>query len=339
MMTLTHEQASLIVTKLMGDIPYNINIMDHQGKIIGSGDSRRIGHIHSGAKRTIKEKRKIEVFQDSTLEKKGIHEPIVYHNEIIGVVGITGDPDEVRPFTKLVRTIVLLFIEELDIYKEQEKRRLDKENFMRKLKEQPVPYEEEFRNEAFLHYHLKLGASYVGILTGSLTTMSQLVPKEQIFEENHYYLGFLREEIFNLEKVNELKGEDLIIVTTPNSHLAKLISELKNNYLAILFLNKQANQVYCTSECFIGHWFDFPIEVKEELLLPLKQEKELMTTLIQFVKNNGNMKQTAADLHVHRNSISYRLNKLHELTQKNPNDWADLWELMYHCAYLYKKEH
>ncbi len=34
---LSKEQANLIVSKLMADIPYNINIMNEQGFIIASG--------------------------------------------------------------------------------------------------------------------------------------------------------------------------------------------------------------------------------------------------------------------------------------------------------------
>lgn len=34
---------------MMKDIPYNINIMDERGIIIGSGERERIGTVHQGA--------------------------------------------------------------------------------------------------------------------------------------------------------------------------------------------------------------------------------------------------------------------------------------------------
>lgn len=49
----------------------------------------------------------IEIYKDTSLEKKGTNEPIILNDHILGVVGISGEPDEVRKFTKLVRSIVL----------------------------------------------------------------------------------------------------------------------------------------------------------------------------------------------------------------------------------------
>jgi carbohydrate diacid regulator len=41
MYELTHNQVQNIVDRMMKDIPYNINIMDHTGMIIGSGNKQR----------------------------------------------------------------------------------------------------------------------------------------------------------------------------------------------------------------------------------------------------------------------------------------------------------
>lgn len=45
--------AQKIVLEMMNVIPYNINVMDENGVIIGSGDIRRIGNIHEGAKKQL----------------------------------------------------------------------------------------------------------------------------------------------------------------------------------------------------------------------------------------------------------------------------------------------
>ena len=99
MLKLDKIQANKIVEKLMADIPYNINIMDERGKIIASGDSARIGERHRGAERAINERKNIEIYKDTSLEKKGTNEPIILNDHILGVVGISGEPDEVRKFT------------------------------------------------------------------------------------------------------------------------------------------------------------------------------------------------------------------------------------------------
>ncbi|MDT2827044.1 sugar diacid recognition domain-containing protein [Enterococcus viikkiensis] len=87
---LTKEQANMIVQKLMSDIPYNINIMNEQGYIIASGKEQRIGERHRGAERAIAQRKMVEVFKDTSLEKRGTNEPILLNGELLGVVGISG---------------------------------------------------------------------------------------------------------------------------------------------------------------------------------------------------------------------------------------------------------
>jgi H+/gluconate symporter-like permease len=71
MIKLTKQLAQNIVDKMMGVVPYNINIMDEKGTIIGSGDRSRIGHLHHGAVAAIKEERLI-IIHKSQGGAKGI---------------------------------------------------------------------------------------------------------------------------------------------------------------------------------------------------------------------------------------------------------------------------
>ncbi|WP_251038478.1 sugar diacid recognition domain-containing protein [Paenibacillus albidus] len=109
---LSKKQAQEIVDKMMQDIPYNINIMNEQGVIVGSGRKERIGTVHSGAVKALETGRMVEVWEDSRFEKKGTNEPIVIDQQRVGVIGISGNPDEVRPFCNIVRTTVSLLIEQ-----------------------------------------------------------------------------------------------------------------------------------------------------------------------------------------------------------------------------------
>lgn len=112
MLQLSEKQAQDIVDKMMQDIPYNINIMNEQGIIIGSGQKERVGTIHQGAVRALTTGDRVEVWQDGRLEKMGTNEPIRINHQYVGVIGISGHPDEVRPFCNIVRTTVSLLIEQ-----------------------------------------------------------------------------------------------------------------------------------------------------------------------------------------------------------------------------------
>lgn len=72
-MKLSKAIAQRIVLEMMNVIPYNINVMDENGIIIGSGDNERIGNIHEGAKKAIDSKHIIEVYEDNEKMKPGVN--------------------------------------------------------------------------------------------------------------------------------------------------------------------------------------------------------------------------------------------------------------------------
>lgn len=72
-MKLSKAIALKIVLEMMNVIPYNINVMDENGIIIGSGDNERIGNIHEGAKKAIDSKHIIEVYEDNEKMKPGVN--------------------------------------------------------------------------------------------------------------------------------------------------------------------------------------------------------------------------------------------------------------------------
>ena len=54
---------------------------------------------------------------------------------------------------------------------------------------------------------------------------------------------------------------------------------------------------------------------------------ELMETLKVFIEENGELNNVAEKLFIHRNTLSYRLNKICALTNKNPKKYNDLFWL------------
>jgi purine catabolism regulator len=70
----------------------------------------------------------------------------------------------------------------------------------------------------------------------------------------------------------------------------------------------------------------------EKTILPLVEYHEtsginLFGTLVEFLKNHCNKNQTARALHIHRQSLPYRLDKIEELTGLSLDDHSDLFVL------------
>lgn len=108
--------AQSIVDRTMAVLHINVNIMDVNGVVIAAGNEQRIGTFHSTAAQVIASgrKRTVTAAQAARLEgvKPGVTLPIVYKDEIIGALGMTGEPEQVEKYGELVVLSALLMIEQ-----------------------------------------------------------------------------------------------------------------------------------------------------------------------------------------------------------------------------------
>jgi carbohydrate diacid regulator len=120
-----------IVDRVIIILGKNINIMNDQGIIIASGNKKRIGTYHEAAKLAAHTKREIMVDTDTRFVgcKKGINLPIYNADEVIGVIGITGEPTEVKGYGVIVKELVEMMIQDaernkIELYQQQALRNL-----------------------------------------------------------------------------------------------------------------------------------------------------------------------------------------------------------------------
>jgi len=113
-MILDEEYAQKFVDRIMENIGYNVNIMNSQGIIIASGSKERIGDYHKIALDVIKHNRMIIVKKDChDSVKKGINMPFYNKNELVGVIGITGDPVKLQESASMVKMTVEIMLEQV----------------------------------------------------------------------------------------------------------------------------------------------------------------------------------------------------------------------------------
>ena len=95
-----------IVTRTMKIIDTNINVMDSKGRIIGSGDEERLGELHEGALLSLSHGRIVDIDEAVARQlhgvKPGINLPLHFEGEIVGVIGLTGNPSHLRQYGELV---------------------------------------------------------------------------------------------------------------------------------------------------------------------------------------------------------------------------------------------
>lgn len=106
--------AQLLVQKLAECTDYNINIIDQAGSIIASTDSARVNQFHEGAYQMVCNGEDVlEITSEDTLSgsREGVNMTIRENGKPVGVVGITGKLEEVRPIAMMLKMTVETILE------------------------------------------------------------------------------------------------------------------------------------------------------------------------------------------------------------------------------------
>ncbi|MBT2657152.1 helix-turn-helix domain-containing protein [Bacillus sp. ISL-18] len=344
-MKLSKPIAEKVTKEMMKVIPYNINLMDEKGLIIGSGDKKRIGILHKGATKVIATKSINEIYTEGDGMKPGVNEPIIVNGEIIGVIGITGDPDEVRPFSKLVGATAKLLIEQETINKKAQNDRIKRETFYHELSYRKTSYDEEFLQQGKM-YGIDLTRNCQAILIKGNLHSKDI---KAFFDRLRHYstIDNSRRVLFITEHSS---FEEVITYLLDRKEIEKVAIGEKEEFAA-LSLEQAADaltvgvKIKPSEKIYYYHHLrlfidlasdhrDYPSNVLS-VLEGSGNNQELFHTLQIYVEENGDINQTAKKLKIHRNTLNYRLEKIGDLTGKNPKVILELFELI--CSIIWYK--
>ncbi|WP_026576921.1 CdaR family transcriptional regulator [Bacillus sp. UNC438CL73TsuS30] len=115
-MAFLEDISQTIVENTSRIIGYPISITDDKGYIIGSNDENRLGSFHQASIDVLKRKETICYEYDEVKELNnvlpGVAAPIIINQETVGVLGIVGNPAEVKKYAQLVKSHVELLCHE-----------------------------------------------------------------------------------------------------------------------------------------------------------------------------------------------------------------------------------
>ena len=121
-MEISKELAQSIVVEMKKIIDKDLNFIDSNGIIIASTDETRIGTYHAGGKQVILRKDIIKINRDEEYigSRKGINLPLNFNGELIGVIGISGETNEVEKYGQIIKRMSEILIKEAWILKRNE---------------------------------------------------------------------------------------------------------------------------------------------------------------------------------------------------------------------------
>lgn len=112
-MLISSESAMAVAREISSIIGHDVNMMDARGVIIASTDALRIGTFHAGAERLLREHLdELMIAGDDEYEgsRPGINLPIVFDQKVVGVVGVTGEREEVERYGRVIKKMTEILL-------------------------------------------------------------------------------------------------------------------------------------------------------------------------------------------------------------------------------------
>lgn len=356
-MVLSAKQMQSIADEIGETINRNVNIMNEEGYIIASTDVSRIGMLHKGAKKIIEEKLDVEIIsrEDSDLETRaGVNYPLMVNGQLAGVVGITGDYEEIGTLGKVIRKMTEILI--MDRYRNNQKR--IRENLRKNMAIEWLFGKDE--------ESLKSSASILGIdvqLKRRIVVAEMLLPLEEKegmeFQEQHEEMDRLLRQKFeddSQQLVLSMGNREILFLKEDHASLyevKKYIPQLEKRFSCKLYTGigiagegkEGLIRSYKTAEaaCILAkqlkeeHMIAYddsdlrfllgciPGEKRKNYLekiwgnaIRYEEREEIVRCLRSYIRNEGSLTKTAEELYIHKNTLQYRLAKIKNITGYDP---------------------
>ncbi len=369
-MILEYQLAQQIVDRTMSIIDYNINVMNHAGIIIGSGQSHRLGQVHDGAILALKHGDSIELTEESCRSLKGVKPGInmLLHSndQVVGVLGITGEPDNIRDFTKLLKMTAEMIIDQAALIEKLQWDRRHREEFITAWVSNELSMQELESWAGKLSIDIRQPRVAVVIEFKNQKTPKSLQSIRKVVDLLEYPQ---RDNLVAIISMNE------IVVLKPCSASNKWDSH--NESLRIdKLLSRLDDHNIDGFDIALGQVFESPWQIHrsyqsakqtllagkshqphknkhlfEELRLPVllaplndfwqgaqlvsviekikhkDKSGQLLKTLQALFEANGSISECSKLMFLHRNTLRYRLNKITEITGISTSDFVGLTEL------------
>lgn len=362
----TEQLYNSIVQEMNRLINEEVIVTDQQGIIVASTDAKRIGNYHEGAYIAMKHQEKMIMTKGLTERLQGVREgvvfPIIINKNPLGVLGITGEPITVEPYARLVQKVTELFIQDTIMRMNQESKARDLEFFIFDWLNHTGSYASLVERSKFFHIEME---AYKQIV----------VFKRKQLETGFSYHRFEKLKSAWDHSINALFvrwGQDRIVMlvepvkqTILVNHLHRFI-ELVNCDLDVRLyagvgnrmdserLSESFAQAVKASEHadnnnpvvfeadlrFEMLEYEISDKIKQKFILrtlkDLPEEQEMMRTLASWFSHDMQIQITADALHIHKNTLHYRLKRIEERTGLHLKQIDDLMLLyigyrLYYC--------
>ena len=370
---LENSLAEKLIEQVTKYTSYNVNIMNEQGVIIASRNPERIGKFHEVAWQIVHGTTDIMVTENDNEYPgvlSGINMVIEIEGKREGVVGVTGNPEEIRP----IALIIKMAIETLIKYENQKmqafRRQTRKDRFMEMLTQKQYRAPQDIQKlAAELNYredliripilcHLQSASDQEAFLHSIKNGREHLTQDISFQMEDRYILIFKTlkgEHLFSdykflladyLKSTLKWMREEEICCTFYVGTFQTSFSQYYYSYQHCKWLETHIfgeHQAFYFYD-FIGEYITscIPRQELQQIFnvfaqkLPEDFRKNYIEIVGSLIQNNFNIQNAARQCFMHKNTFTYRYNKIREVLRlDHQRSMDDTWMLI--CLYLYLK--
>lgn len=333
-------QAQYIADGIMKLIPYDIEIVDRRGYVIASRDKSRLHTLHTAAVQALSTLSPYIVYQSTERERRGINLPFFYNGNVVGVIHIRGDIDKVMPIGQMVVMTVQLMMENRAYEDLAGTRSTSLQGFLSEW----ADFDGDVYPPVFLEQGMSLGVDitlpYVAVLFVPESTVGerQIAGLEGGRGKEHFvrrqedallFAMLLDEELESraekmLAQFPALRrafigeaGGTLFQSARRARQLRRMAAMLRENAPVLFFSDFVADRLLLSAE---PSWELLELQ---QVFVDKDTNGELGETLRMYLRYSPNLGEVCGRLHIHRNTLGYRLGRLQELTGKNPRCGKD----------------
>ncbi|MEZ1314694.1 sugar diacid recognition domain-containing protein [Pseudomonas fluorescens] len=348
MFELDHDLAQDIVDRAMAILPYNVNVMDSQGLILGSGEPERVNTRHEGAQLVLANERVVEIDVQTAMHLKGVQPginlPLWLDQRLIGVLGITGEPELLRTYAELVRMTAEMLVAQRNQQTEQQWRRQRCDDLLALLlseagdsprlidEAQQMGLKPQLARVPYL-FELDGGTGQTVETLGAWLTSRY--PDSWCVSPAKSSLLWCRAASPSidherlLEKLDELGGRILRVAVGGQ---AEGLAGLRRGQQRVADLLAYGREVLPDVRLLSLERYRLPVmlwryrddDALDELLKPLRDliardgNGQLLATLRSWCDHDGQSQACADALGIHRNSLRYRMERIAEISGVDP---------------------
>ncbi|MBQ1362525.1 MAG: helix-turn-helix domain-containing protein [Oscillospiraceae bacterium] len=342
-----HKRVAEEIVQAVKDVcGHDINFIDPSGRIFASTNPERVGQYHEAGRQAAKTGETMEVrrAEDYFGAQPGVNIPLSHDGEPVAVIGITGEPEEVRKYAVLAQKVTALILREHELERQRSTERAQMDHVVRAL-----ALGEHLNYDYYRDFMERHGADLDGMRTAVIlrthsgdenltrvkSEITRIIRRQEItlytFCYPHEFILLPEPEQVGplLEALAAVEQAFPGAVRTAVGSRERLSRQSRSYEAARIALRAMA-----PGQC-VAKFEDLDLEIllgsisaearerfRERTGTAALTEKD-QSLLRSYFAADRSLKQTCETLYLHKNTLQYQLNRIHRETGYNPRTFAD----------------